>query len=54
MNADRGLPEDRVRETIGNGPKNFKAFNLCDGFHTQTEIASKVHIDQGNLSRLSF
>jgi hypothetical protein len=31
--------------------KQMRAFNLCDGTMTLTEIARKTGLDQGNLSR---
>lgn len=45
------MPEARVLEIVGNGPKQIKAFNLADGTRTQSEIARKARIDQGSLSR---
>lgn len=45
------IPPDRVREVVGDGKSNVRAFNMCDGMHTQREIAKKLRIDQGQLSR---
>lgn len=45
------IPPDTVLDVIGSGKKQLKAFNLCDGSHTLTEIARKTKISQGNLSR---
>jgi hypothetical protein len=45
------VPVDRVREVVGNGKKQVKAFNLCDGNLNQSEIAKKCKMDPGNLSR---
>src|SRR5205807_10520697 len=33
------------------GSRQIKAFNLCDGSRSQSEIASQSGIAQGNLSR---
>lgn len=33
------------------GPKQVKAFNLCDGTKTLGEIAKEIGIDPGNFSR---
>lgn len=46
------LPEERVREAVGDGPKQLKAFNLADGTRTQAMIAKATGLDQGNLSRV--
>jgi hypothetical protein len=45
------MPEERVREIVATGDKQVEAFNLFDGTHTQTEVAQRVGLDQGNLSR---
>ena len=45
------IAPDKVREVVGSGKKQLKAFNLCDGDHTLIEIAKKAKIDRGNLSR---
>jgi predicted transcriptional regulator len=45
------IPENRVRGLIGKGKKNLRAFNMCDGRNTQKEIAKKLKIDQGQLSK---
>lgn len=44
-------PEERVREIVGNGTKQIRAFNLADGTRTQLQISRATGIDQGNLSR---
>jgi hypothetical protein len=51
--ARAALSEDRVREVVGSGKKQIKAFNLCDGTNTQTEIAKKAGVDLGNFNRAS-
>ena len=45
------MPTETVRSIIGKGRNRIKAFNLCDGSNTLGEIARKVRIDKGNLSR---
>ncbi len=45
------VSEDRVREIVATGDKQVDAFNLFDGTRTQTDVAQKVGVDQGNLSR---
>ena len=45
------IPVDRLREVVGNGKKQIRAFNLCDGTLNQSEIAKKSKLNQGNLSR---
>ena len=45
------MPVDRLREVVGNGKKQIKAFNLCDGTLNQAEVAKKCNMDRGNLSR---
>ena len=47
------VPEQKVREIVGDGAKQIKAFNLCDGTRTQLAIAKQARIDQGSLSRTS-
>ena len=45
------MPADRLRAVVGTGKNRVKAFNLCDGTHTVSEIARSSKINQGNLSR---
>ncbi len=45
------LPEARVREIVGDASKQIRAFNLCDGTRTQTEIRKAVGLDPGNFHR---
>lgn len=45
------VPEDRVRTIVGAGRKQIRAFNLCDGTKTQSDIRRKVGLDQASLSR---
>jgi len=44
------IPETRVREVVGSGSKQIRAFNLCDGTRTQTQIRKAVGLDSGNFS----
>lgn len=43
------LPEARVREIVGDASKQIRAFNLCDGTRTQTEVRKAVGLDSGNF-----
>lgn len=45
------MPAERVRDLVGDGKANLRAFNMCDGVRTQNEIAKKLKIDQGQLSK---
>lgn len=44
------IPVDQVSQVVGDGRKQRKAFNLCDGSKSQTEVAKAAGIAQGNLS----
>jgi hypothetical protein len=49
--AGRSLfPPDELAKLVG-GPKQIKAFNLCDGSRTMAEVAKASKIDNGNFSR---
>ena len=45
------IPMKQVSDVVGTSPKYLKAFNLCDGSKTQQEIAKKLKLDPGNLSK---
>jgi hypothetical protein len=45
------IPAEKVYEIVGTGKKQIKAFNMCDGSMSQTEVSKKTAINQGNLSR---
>lgn len=45
------MPEERVREIVGSGAKQVRAFNLCDGTKSQTDVARQCRLQQANLSR---
>jgi hypothetical protein len=45
------LPEQKVRDLVGAGSKQIRAFNLADGTRQLSDIASTTGIDNGNLSR---
>lgn len=49
--ARTAMTPDEVRRIIGRGGKQLQAFNLCDGSNTLADIAKKLRIDSGNLSR---
>lgn len=52
--ARQTFPPERLAELITantGGEKQRAAFNLCDGNHTQSEIADAVRLDKGSLSR---
>lgn len=43
---------EEVQDAVGTGVKQIRAYNLCGGTLTQTEIADKIGLDKGNFSRL--
>ncbi len=45
------IPEEKVREIVGTGVRQVKAFNLCGGALTQSQIVKKCSLNQGNFSR---
>lgn len=52
--ARQTFPPERLAELVAanaGGEKQLAAFNLCDGNHTQSEIAIALRLDRGNLSR---
>ena len=49
--ARAGVPSASVRGIVGTGKKQIKAFNMCDGTLSQTDISRKLKIDAGNFSR---
>jgi hypothetical protein len=48
-----GIPPEKVREIVDTGKRQVKAYNLCDGTLSQSEIAKKAGLDQGNFSRVT-
>jgi len=48
------FPPEKVLESVGRSRMQLRAFNMCDGNRTQSEIAKKLRTDQGNLSRTSM
>jgi hypothetical protein len=46
-------PEQILRIVAGKAPsrKQIKAYNLCDGTRTQSQIVAELRLDQGNFSR---
>ena len=47
------IPPDNVREVVASTKKHLKAYNLCDGTLTLSEVAKKAGLDTGNFSRTS-
>jgi DNA-binding MarR family transcriptional regulator len=45
------IPQAEVTKVVGTGPKQVKAFNLCNGNNSQKDIAKKTRLHQSNLSR---
>lgn len=50
VTARQTFPPDKLAELVG-PPKQAKAFNLCDGSRSQTDIAKALKLDSGNFSR---
>ncbi len=48
--ARAALPEEKVREVVGTGAKQLRAFDLADGTRSQKDIRKETGIDQGQLS----
>lgn len=42
---------DEISTIVGKSLKNRKAYNLCDGTSTQSEIVKKVKTDAANFSK---
>lgn len=49
--ARASVNPDQARRVIGEGTKQLRAFNLCDGTRTISQVASAAKIDSGNFSR---
>lgn len=47
------IPPEEVRQIVATSKKHLKAFNLCDGTLTLSEVAKKAGLDIGNFSRAS-
>jgi hypothetical protein len=45
------VPVEKVKEVIGTGSKQIKAFNLLNGNNSLTDVAKKSRIYPSNLSR---
>lgn len=45
------IKPEEITKIVDTGENRIKAYNLCDGTLTQTQIAKKVGLDQGNFSR---
>lgn len=50
VTARQTFPPDKLAEMVG-PTKQVKAFNLCDGSQSQTDIAKSLKLDSGNFSR---
>lgn len=51
--ARQTFPPERILEIMGPnaGEKQHRAFNLCDGTRTQSEVAKELGLDSGNFSK---
>ena len=51
--ARQTFPQDVLAGHVlkGGGPKQFKAFNLCDGTRSQAEIAREAGLDAANFRK---
>jgi hypothetical protein len=49
--ARAAIPPASVREIVGLGKKQIRAFNLCDGSLNQKDVSRKTKLDSGNFSR---
>jgi hypothetical protein len=52
--ARQAFPPEKLADLVtsnSGGKKQLEAFNMCDGNHTQSEIAASVRLDKGSLSR---
>jgi DNA-binding HxlR family transcriptional regulator len=54
MLARQAIPPDELRKIVaprGDGAKQVKAYNLCDGRTAQSEVSKQSGIDPSNLSK---
>lgn len=51
MTARQAFSVDALREIVGAGEKQIRAFNLCDGSLSQGDVVKKCKLDQGNFSK---
>jgi hypothetical protein len=51
--ARQSFPPDEILKIMGPqaGEKHRRAYNMCDGTKTQTEIVKKLGIDNSNFSK---
>ena len=52
--ARQTFPPSTLHELItkgGGGEKQLRAYNLCDGTRSQSDIAKELRLDAGNFSR---
>lgn len=45
------MPAEQVAKVVVVNAKLLKAYNLCDGSKTQTEVGKAAGLDSGNFSR---
>jgi hypothetical protein len=45
------MKPEEISSIVDIGKNRIRAYNLCDGTLTQTQIAKKAHLDQGNFNR---
>lgn len=51
MTARQAFSVEALDEIVGSGEKQRRAFNMCDGTKTQSEIVKATKIDPGNFSK---
>jgi DNA-binding MarR family transcriptional regulator len=51
MTARQAFSVESMRDVVGTGEKQVRAFNMCDGSHSQGEISKALKIDPGNFSK---
>ena len=51
MVARQAISVDTLREIVGAGEKQMRAFNMCDGSRSQGDIVKAMKFDQGNFSK---
>lgn len=51
LTARQAFSVDSLREIVGPGAKQIRAFNMCDGSRSQGDIVKAIKLDQGNFSK---
>ena len=51
--ARQTFPLEKILEALGPkaGEKQYRAFNMCDGTHTQSDIIKELGLDSSNFSK---